>query len=75
MGGTDETLSGDLRVARGYGVRSATASAARRDQPAAASAGSAAAAEVTLFKPQFAGWTAGFLPNTRRRDAVEALAQ
>jgi hypothetical protein len=54
MGGTDETLSGDLRVARGHGVRSATASAAGRDQPAAPSAGAPAATEVTPFRPQFA---------------------
>jgi hypothetical protein len=54
MEGTDETFSGDLRVARSYGVRSATASAARRDQPASPSAGAPAAAEVTPFRPQFA---------------------
>ena len=53
-GGTDETLSGDLHVARGYGVRSATASAAGHDQPAAPAAGAPAAAEVTPFRPQFA---------------------
>ena len=48
-GGTDESLFGDLRVARGCRVRSATAaSAAGRNQPAAASAGSPAAPEVTL---------------------------
>jgi len=46
MGGTDETLFGDLRAARGYRVRSATASAAGRDQPAAPAAG--APAEVIL---------------------------
>jgi len=54
MGGTDETLFGDLRVARGYRVRSATASAAGRDQPAAPAAGAPAAAEVTPLRPQFA---------------------
>jgi hypothetical protein len=48
MGGTDETLFGDLRAARGYRVRSATASAAGRDQPAAPAAGAPAAAEVIL---------------------------
>jgi len=48
MGGTNETLFGDLRVARRFRVRSATASAAGRDQPAASSAGSSAAAEVIL---------------------------
>jgi hypothetical protein len=48
MGGTNETLFGDLRVARRFRVRSATASAAGRDQPAASSAGSPTAAEVTL---------------------------
>src|SRR6516164_5603889 len=53
--GTDETLFGDLRVARGYRVRSATAPAAGRDQPAASSARAPSAAEVTLFRPQFAG--------------------
>ena len=55
MGGTDETLSSDLRVARGYRVCSATASAARHDRPAARAAGAPAAApaaaEVTLFRP------------------------
>jgi len=48
MGGTNETLFGDLRVARRFRVRSATASAAGCDQPAASSARSPTAAEVTL---------------------------
>ena len=48
IGGTGETPFGDLRVAHGCRVRSATPSAAGRNQPAAPSAGSPAAAEVTL---------------------------
>ena len=53
MGGTDETLFGDLRVARGRRLRSATASAAGRDQPAAPAAGSPGASEVTLGRPRW----------------------
>jgi hypothetical protein len=60
MGGTDETFFGDLLVARGYSVRSATASAAGRDQPAAPSARASAAAEVILFRPQLAGVVSRF---------------
>ena len=53
LGGTDETLFGDLRVARGCRVRSATASAAGRDQPAAPAAGAPAAAEIILGGPRW----------------------
>jgi len=71
-GGTDETLSGDLRVARGYRVRSATASAAGHDQPAAPSAGPPAAAEVTPTSI-CRGGSAGLLPRARRRRCRRAL--
>jgi hypothetical protein len=64
IGGTDETPFGDLRVARGYRVRSATPSAAGRNQPAAPAAGSSpAAAEVTLGAAALVR-TDGIIPGT-----------
>jgi hypothetical protein len=76
MGGTDETPFGDLRVARGYRVRSATASAAGRDQSAAPAARAPAAAEVTPFRPQFVEAVQPVSCHVRGgADAVEPFAQ